>query len=60
MCCQDTVFLSKELVTINTEVPMEVNAEDLALGEIQDDVLKPIFNELELFSLANESVHDRT
>ena len=52
LCCQDTVFLSKELVTINTEVPMEVNAEDLALGEIQDDVLKPIFNELELFSLA--------
>ena len=52
LCCQDTVFLSKELVTINTEVPTDVNAEDLALGEIQDDVLKPIFNELELFSLA--------
>ena len=52
LCCQSTVFLSKELVTINTEVPTEVNAEDLRLGEIQDDVLKPIFNELELFSLA--------
>lgn len=52
LCCQDTVFLSKELVTINTEVPTDVNVEDLALGKIQDDVLKPIFNELELFSLA--------
>lgn len=50
--CQKTVFLSKELVTINTEVPMEVKAEDLKLGEVQDEVLKPIFNELELFSLA--------
>ena len=52
LCCQDTVFLSKVLVTINTEVPMKLSADDLALGEIQDDVLKPIFNELELFSLA--------
>ena len=52
LCCQDTVFLSKELVTINTEVPTDVNVEDLALGKIQGDVLKPIFNELELFSLA--------
>ena len=52
LCCRDTVFLSKELVTINTEVPTEVKAEDLVLGEIQDAVLKPIFDELELFSLA--------
>ncbi|WP_292265654.1 DNA polymerase I [Butyricimonas sp.] len=52
LCCQNTVFLSKELVTINTEVPTDVNVADLFLGEIKDDVLKPIFNELELFSLA--------
>lgn len=30
LCCQDTVFLSKELVTINTEVPTEINAGDLS------------------------------
>ena len=52
LCCQNTVFLSKELVTINTEVPTDVNVVDLSLGEIKDDVLKPLFNELELFSLA--------
>lgn len=52
LCCQNTVFLSKELVTINTEVPTDVNVADLCLGEIKDDVLKPLFNELELFSLA--------
>ena len=52
LCCQNTVFLSKELVTINTEVPTDVNVLDLSLGEIKDDVLKPLFNELELFSLA--------
>ena len=52
LCCQNTVFLSKELVTINTEVPTDISVADLLLGEIKDDVLKPIFNELELFSLA--------
>lgn len=52
LCCQNTVFLSKELVTINTEVPTDVNVVDLSLGEIKDDVLKPLFEELELFSLA--------
>ncbi len=52
LCCQNTVFLSKELVTINTEVPTDVNVVDLSLGEIKDDVLKPLFDELELFSLA--------
>ena len=52
LCCQNTVFLSKELVTVNTEVPTDVNVVDLSLGEIKDDVLKPLFDELELFSLA--------
>lgn len=52
LCCQSTVFLSKELVTINTEVPVDVNVADLSRGEVKDDVLKPIFEDLELFSLA--------
>ena len=49
--CQPTVHLSKELVTINTDVPTDLTADDLTRGPMQDDILKPIFKELELFSL---------
>lgn len=51
IACQPTVFLSKELVTINTDVPTAISAEELRRGEVRDEVLKPIFSELELFSL---------
>lgn len=49
--CQSTVQLSKELVTINTDVPTDICVTDLIRGKIQDKILKPIFSELELFSL---------
>ena len=49
--CKNTVELSKTLVTINTEVPTEFSSEDLERGKCDEDILKPIFDELELFSL---------
>ena len=52
LTCQPTVFLSKELVTINSEVPVNISAGDLKRREIDEAVLEPIFQELELFSLS--------
>ena len=49
--CRPTVQLSKELVTINTEVPTDLSVGELLRGEVSDEVLRPIFAELELFSL---------
>lgn len=51
--CQKTVFLSRTLVTICTEVPTSITPEDLEKKHIDVDTLKPIFKELELFSLTN-------
>lgn len=52
LCCRDTVFLSKELVTINSEVPLELEPNDLQRKDLDEAVLEPIFRELELFSLS--------
>ncbi|WP_294140218.1 DNA polymerase I [uncultured Sanguibacteroides sp.] len=52
LACQSTVFLSKELVTINSEVPVDISIKDLTRKEIKEEVLEPIFKELELFSLS--------
>ena len=52
LACQPTVFLSKELVTINSEVPVNISIQDLIRTEIKEEVLEPIFKELELFSLS--------
>ena len=49
--CQSTVHLSRTLVTICTEVPTDITTEDLSKKPIQAEILNPIFNELELFSL---------
>jgi len=51
LCCRPTVFLSKELVTINSQVPLPLNLQDLRRKEMDKNVLGPIFRELELFSL---------
>lgn len=49
--CQPTVQLSRTLVTICTEVPVEITAAELARGQVEKAELEPVFRELELFSL---------
>ncbi|MBL3654707.1 DNA polymerase I [Fulvivirga sediminis] len=44
-------ILSKELATINTEVPLEFNEEDLLYTGPDKDKLQPIFDELEFRTL---------
>ncbi len=40
-------IMSKELATINIEVPIEFNEKDLTYDEPNEELLKPIFEELE-------------
>lgn len=49
--CKPTVQLSKDLVTINTEVPTDLSAGELVRKKMDDGALRPILDELELFSL---------
>ncbi len=51
LACQSTVQLSRTLVTICTEVPTDITADNLEKRHIQPEILEPIFKELELFSL---------
>lgn len=50
--CQPTVFLSRTLVTINSEVPNDYTVNDLQKQHINIKSLEPVFKELELFSLS--------
>lgn len=49
--CQPTVHLSRTLVTICTEVPTYITPKDLEKKHINVEILEPVFQELELFSL---------
>lgn len=50
--CRETVEMSRELVTINIDVPMDLKMDNLLKKPIQAEILKPILQELELFTLA--------
>ena len=43
----DQLLLSKELVTIKKDVPLEVGIKDLSVGEEEKELLKKIYTELE-------------
>ena len=49
--CQSTVLLSRELVTICKEVPVDVTPADLIRKEVEEKELERVLRELELFSL---------
>ena len=46
-------LLSKELATINTEVPIDFDAEMLEYTGPDEDLLKPLFQELEFRTISN-------
>lgn len=48
---KDKILLSKKLVTIDTNVPISVNEENLKIGNINFNKLKEIFEELEFKNL---------
>ena len=49
---RDQALMSKQLVIINTNVPLEIMPEDLKIQERDEDALKEVFNELEFRVLA--------
>lgn len=56
---KDMALLSKELVTIETNVPLEVGLNDLAVKARDDDKLKPLFAELEFNTLGKRVFGDQ-
>jgi DNA polymerase-1 len=44
---RDQALMSKELVIINTQVPLDAKIEDFKIKDRDDDILKEVFNELE-------------
>jgi len=52
--CADDAQLSKTLVTIRTDLPVELNLEDLECGPPDRERLKEIFLELEFHTLVRE------
>ncbi len=51
---RDTVLLSKELVTIQTHLPIELDLEALRVEEPDREKLREVFTDLEFHSLARE------
>ncbi|HEX7120212.1 MAG TPA: DNA polymerase I [Longimicrobiales bacterium] len=51
---RDLVLLSKELVTIQTHLPIELDLEALRVEEPDREALRQVFTELEFHSLARE------
>ena len=49
----DKAYLSKELVTLHTDVPMELDIDRLAVGEPDLDRVVPLFQELEFSRLVD-------
>jgi DNA polymerase I len=54
LSCRDDVLLSKRLVTIMTDLPIDLDLEALAVGEPDRERLKALFSELEFHALVRE------
>jgi DNA polymerase I len=54
LACREEILLSKHLVTIMTDLPVELDLEALAVGEPDRDRLKALFSELEFHGLVRE------
>ncbi|MCP4502364.1 MAG: DNA polymerase I [Deltaproteobacteria bacterium] len=52
---KDVVLLSRELATIDCQVPLEVTLDDLRLQEPKQDDLNALYKELEFFSLLKDA-----
>ncbi len=53
---QDTILWSKKLVTIDQDVQIDLNLEQMVAGEPDNDALRKLFSELEFTTLLKELV----
>ena len=51
---REQILLSKQLATIHTQVPIEVNVEDLLTAGPNNTLLKSLYKEMEFFSLLKD------
>jgi len=51
---RDTILFSKSMATIDTNVPVELNVENMRVGDPDLDALRGLFTELEFTSLLKE------
>jgi DNA polymerase I len=54
LACRDEILLSKQLVTIMTDLPIELDLDALAVKEPDRERLKALFSELEFHALVRE------
>jgi DNA polymerase I len=54
LACREDILLSKRLVTIMTDLPIDLDLDALAVGEPDRDRLKALFSELEFHGLVRE------
>ena len=52
---KDMAYLSKDLVTIRTDVPIEINLKDAEIPELKSEKAKQYFIEMEMTSLVDDS-----
>lgn len=52
LACREMVLLSRELVTICRSAPVGVTTGELERGQVNREILEPLFRELEFFSLS--------
>ncbi len=57
---RDTAYLSRELVTIKTDVPIDLSLDDLAMPPLDNARLARFFSEVEFPSLLQEFLPDAT
>jgi len=57
---RDTALLSRDLVTIHTDAPVEIDLEDLRTGQPDTQRLVPLFRELEFTSLLSRIAEGKT
>jgi DNA polymerase I len=57
---KDKAFLSRELVALNDDVPLDLGLENLTIAESNADILREIFKELEFKRLLGELPAQRT
>ena len=55
---KDTALLSRRLVTIKTDVPLNISVSDLTFNGITDDTAIPFFREMEFTSLIDAVAQD--
>lgn len=55
---RDAAFLSRDLATIRTDVPLDVTLDDLAYAPADQHDLNALYRELEFYSLLSETARD--